>query len=174
LGLSGIIALFTCAIIFSMYGFQNLSTEAKHGTILAFETVRYVAQAFIFAYLGASLLTIQTHAAAIGLALLLILSIPLVRFLSIAMLPLIYRIGQRTFPLGSGERKMLWYCGLMRGVIAFALSLQIESENKSFMVTLSLLVVMSTTISGATLLRTFASRIGLTEIGIIRFGEVKE
>jgi NhaP-type Na+/H+ or K+/H+ antiporter len=36
LGLSGIIALFTCAIIFSMYGFQNLSTEAKHGTILAF------------------------------------------------------------------------------------------------------------------------------------------
>lgn len=35
-GLSGVIALFTCAIIFSMYGFQNLSTEAKHGTILAF------------------------------------------------------------------------------------------------------------------------------------------
>lgn len=42
------------------------------------------------------------------------------------------------------------------------------------MVTLSLLVVMSTTIGGATLLRPFASRIGLSEIGIIRFGELKE
>jgi len=36
MGLSGIIALFTTAIIFSMYGFNNLSYEAKHGTLLAF------------------------------------------------------------------------------------------------------------------------------------------
>jgi hypothetical protein len=42
------------------------------------------------------------------------------------------------------------------------------------MVTLSLLVVMATTICGATLLRPFAERIGLGEIGIIRFGELKE
>jgi NhaP-type Na+/H+ or K+/H+ antiporter len=127
LGLSGIIALFTCAVIFSMYGFQNLSTEAKHGTILAFDTVRYIAQAFIFAYLGASLLTIQTQLLAFALALLLILLVPLIRLLTVLLLPLLYRIAKRQFPLGSGERKMLWYCGLMRGVIAFALSLQIQS-----------------------------------------------
>lgn len=110
-----------------MYGFQNLSTEAKHGTILAFDTVRYIAQAFIFAYLGASLLTIQAQLLAFALALLLILLAPLIRLLTVALLPLLYKIAKKQLPLGSGERKMLWYCGLMRGVIAFALSLQIRS-----------------------------------------------
>lgn len=42
------------------------------------------------------------------------------------------------------------------------------------MLTLSLLVVMATTICGATLLKPFADKIGLGQIGIIRFGELKE
>lgn len=36
LGLSGIIALFATAIIFSKYGFQNLSEASRHGTVLIF------------------------------------------------------------------------------------------------------------------------------------------
>ena len=90
------------------------------------------------------------------MAFFLILLVPILRFLTTAVLPLLYRIAKKQFPLGSGERKMLWYCGLMRGVIAFALSLQIQSENRSFMVTVCLLVVMATTICGATLLKPFA------------------
>jgi sodium/hydrogen exchanger-like protein 6/7 len=125
LGLSGIIALFTCSIFFSMYGFQNLSTESKHGTVLVFETVRYISQAFIFAYLGACILTTQWQSSAIGLSILLILSIPIFRLLSIILLPLIYKIIRKASPLSVAERKMLWYSGLMRGVIVFALSLQI-------------------------------------------------
>ena len=42
------------------------------------------------------------------------------------------------------------------------------------MVTLALLVVMATTICGATLLKPFAEKIGLGEIGIIRLGELRE
>jgi hypothetical protein len=42
------------------------------------------------------------------------------------------------------------------------------------MVTISLFVVMATTITAATLLKSFAAFIGLTQIDIIRFGELKE
>jgi len=51
--------------------------------------------------------------------------IPLIRLLSSFFVPLFYRITSKAFPVSSGEKKMLWYCGLGRGVIAFALSLQI-------------------------------------------------
>lgn len=69
---------------------------------------------------------------------------------------------------------MLWYSGLMRGVISFALSLQISSANREYMVTISLFVVMTTTVSVATFLQSFAKVIGLGEIGLIRFGELRE
>lgn len=41
------------------------------------------------------------------------------------------------------------------------------------MITISLVVVMSTTIAGATFLKSFATRIGLMEIELIRSGENK-
>jgi len=108
-----------------LYGFNNLSSEAKHGTIIAFETVRYISQAFIFTYLGASIVTTQGQWSAIGIATIIIFLIPLVRFVSIIILPLSFKIIKKPFMLSTGEEKMLWYSGLMRGVIAFALSLQI-------------------------------------------------
>lgn len=125
MGLSGIIALFTTAVIFSLYGFNNLSSEAKHGTVIAFETVRYMSQAFIFTYLGASIVTTDGQLSALGIAIIIIILIPLIRFVSIVLLPLSFKIVKRPFMLSTGEEKLLWYSGLMRGVIAFALSLQI-------------------------------------------------
>lgn len=69
--------------------------------MLAFETVRYIAQAFILAYLGACILTTDANSSAIGLSLLLMLSIPIFRFLSIILIPLIYKIIGRTYPLST-------------------------------------------------------------------------
>ena len=40
------------------YAYENVSDEAQKGTQLAFDTVSYIAQAFIFAYLGASILAV--------------------------------------------------------------------------------------------------------------------
>jgi len=42
IGLSGIISLFTCAIIMGHYCFMNISEESQKGTGLAFETVGYM------------------------------------------------------------------------------------------------------------------------------------
>jgi len=58
MGLSGIITLFVCAIIMGHYSFMNISEQSQLGTGLAFETVSYISEAFIFTYLGASVLSI--------------------------------------------------------------------------------------------------------------------
>lgn len=98
-GLSGIISLFTCAIIMGHYSFMNISQEAQRGTGLAFETVSYVAEAFVFAYLGASVLSINSQWLAVVMALLILAFLPLVRGLMVYALPCIYSLMSRPFPL---------------------------------------------------------------------------
>jgi hypothetical protein len=46
------------------------------------------------------------------------------------------------------------------GVIAFALCLQIKSKDTRFIITVSLVIVMFTTLVGTTMLKSFASLIG--------------
>lgn len=99
LGLSGVMALFTTAIIFSRYGYSNLSHESQQGTLLAFDSIRYIFQGFIFAYLGATLLTMHLNWRALGMALFILVMIPLIRFLSVVILPLIFKLSGRPFPL---------------------------------------------------------------------------
>lgn len=167
-------ALFTCSIIFSKYGFNNLSQESKQGTELAFDSIRYIFQAFIFAYLGATLLTIHAKWSALGISLTILLLIPLIRFLSVSILPLLFKIIGRPFPLGRAERKLFWYTGLIRGIISFALSLQIVSKNRSYLRTVSLIVVMITTVLGSTFLNRFCQAIGLGNLGLMKTGDLKE
>lgn len=118
LGLSGIISLFTSSIIFAHYGFNNLSEESKRGTGLAFETVRYIAQAFVFTYLGASLIAVNGQWSAVGMGILIVLLLPLIRCLMIFPLPLLFKICRVEFPLSLCDLKMLWYSGLVRGTLS--------------------------------------------------------
>jgi NhaP-type Na+/H+ or K+/H+ antiporter len=99
LGFSGIITLFTCAIIMGHYAFMNISEESQRGTGLAFETVSYIAEAFVYAYLGASLLVIQGNGLAVGFAALFIVFFPLVRAAMVYFLPGIYYLRKKPFPL---------------------------------------------------------------------------
>jgi hypothetical protein len=50
---------------------------------------------------------------------------------------------------------------MVRGVIAFALGLQIEGQNEDFVITIVLFIVLITTILGSTFLKSFCSWIGL-------------
>ena len=77
------------------------------------------------------------------------------------ILPGVYYIRKKPFPLNPPELKVCWYSGLVRGVIAFALALQVESTNRDFLVTVVLVTVLITTILGSSLLKTFCDCIGL-------------
>lgn len=48
----GIIALFSCGLVMSHYTYQNLSEESQKGTTLVFDSFGYLAETFVFIYLG--------------------------------------------------------------------------------------------------------------------------
>ena len=59
--------------------------------------------------------------------------------------------------------KVCWYSGQVRGVIAFAICLQINRKNKKFIMTVALVIVMVTTIVGSTFLKSFMNWIGMKD-----------
>ncbi len=84
-------------------------------------------------------------------------------------LPGIYYLRKKQFPLNNPELKVCWYSGMVRGVIAFALALQVESTSQDFVVTIVLFTVLITTILGSSLLKTFCNCIGLkSEVDIAK------
>lgn len=118
------------------YCFMNISEESQKGTGLAFETVGYICEAFVFAYLGASILGIDSTFSAVFMGLLTLFALPIVRAIMVYLLPLLYVLARKKFPMNSKEIKICWYSGMMRGnfhfisgVIAFALCLQIDTPN---------------------------------------------
>jgi NhaP-type Na+/H+ or K+/H+ antiporter len=50
--LSGIISMFSCGLVMSQYTMQNLSEESQKGTVLIFDSFGYLAETFVFIYLG--------------------------------------------------------------------------------------------------------------------------
>ena len=78
-------------------------------------------------------------------------------------LPLLYRIFNRKFILTDKELKVCWYSGIIRGVIAFALCLQVDSQHKKFIITVALVIVMVTTLLGSSAMQSFAKLIQLEQ-----------
>ena len=88
---------------------------------------------------------------------------PFIRAIMVYVLPFLYKIIKRPFPMTSKELKVCWYSGQVRGVIAFALCLTINNKNKKFIMTVALVIVMVTTIIGSTFLKSFMNWIGMKE-----------
>lgn len=90
------------------YCFKNLSAESRNGTVVAFDAVGYLAEAFVFAYLGTihlilgiCILTITGQWKAILMGLVIIIVLPLSRAVPVYILPLFYVIAQKKFPMTS-------------------------------------------------------------------------
>ena len=54
LSFSGIISMFACGIIFNYYLYKNLSDVSKKTSTVAFNSIGYLAEAFVWSYLGKS------------------------------------------------------------------------------------------------------------------------
>lgn len=98
------------------------------------------------------------------MALMILVAIPIVRAIMVYTLPLVYKIINKPFPMTGKELKVCWFSGMIRGVIAFAICLQIESSHKKYILTVALVIVMATTILGSTLIKSFIKWIGLEDV----------
>lgn len=161
LNLSGIISLFVCGIAMAHYTFHNLSEESQKGTVLAFDTVGYLAEALVFAYLGLTVFWIETKEFYTLFIVLMTVVLAFARCFSIFLLPCILFLCKRDLKLQAKELKIIWYSGLIRGAIAFALSFHADTPGKKTIVATTISIVLITTFILSTLLQSFAVYIGL-------------
>jgi len=164
LSLSGIISLFSCGIILSHYAFQNMSKTSQKGTVLAFDAVSYLAENFVFIYLGITIVNFQSDNIRIIFTIAMIFSVFLARAFSIFLPPVLYYIVTRKdISLTLKELKVIWYSGLVRGAIAFALCDQVTSDQKGTILSVTLGVVLFTTFALTIYLDDFSKLVGLGE-----------
>ena len=107
------------------------------------------------------MLSIDGEWLAVLMAFLLLLGMPIIRAIMVYILPLAYKLLNKKFLLNSKELKVCWFQGLVRGVIAFALCLQIDTQHKKFIMTIAMVIVMTTTLVGSTLMVKFVKLIKL-------------
>lgn len=91
--------------------------------MLVFESIAYVAEAFVFCYLGMSLYNMNMSQIPFLFSFLMIGVIFLARFFAIFTLPCIKFLCRSEQVLKMTELKVVWYSGLIRGAIAFAMVL---------------------------------------------------
>ena len=59
--LAGIVAVLFCGIMQSYYTYINLSEESRRRTKEVFELINFIAENFVFSYMGLSLFTYRNH-----------------------------------------------------------------------------------------------------------------
>jgi NhaP-type Na+/H+ or K+/H+ antiporter len=117
LHLSGILSLFVCGVVMGHYAYHNLSEASQKGTVLAFESVAYLSEAFVYAYLGVSVTGVTLSEVPFAFAFMMLLILLFARFFSVFSLPCCSYLCRRSnFPLKIKELKIVWYSGLIRGI----------------------------------------------------------
>ncbi|XP_078379522.1 sodium/hydrogen exchanger 6-like isoform X2 [Oculina patagonica] len=150
--LTGIVAVLFCGISQAHYTYNNLSEESKRNTKQTFGLLNFLAESFIFSYMGLSLFTFQHHQWNVGFIAWTFLAMTLGRLCNIYPLSFLLNLGRHR-KISPKFQHMMVFAGL-RGAVAFALAMRnTESVPRQMMLTSVLIVVLVTVIvnGGATM-----------------------
>merc|ERR1712013_665360 len=143
--LTGIVAVLFCGVCQAHYTYNNLSRESKESTKHFFDLLNFMAENFIFSYIGVSMFTFPKHHFDVVYIAGAFVAIFLGRFLNIYPLSAILNIG-RTVRIPGSLQHMMMFSGL-RGAIAFALAIRNTiSESRQIILSTTLLIVILTVI----------------------------
>ncbi|KAK7305194.1 hypothetical protein VNO77_43095 [Canavalia gladiata] len=164
LNLSGILTVFFCGILMSHYAWHNV-TEISRITIRhVFATMSFIAETFIFLYVGMDALDIEkwkmtqlSYGNLMGIYSSLILLILLGRaafvFPLSALSNYMNRRADQTSSITFNHQIIIWWAGLMRGAVSIALAFKqftfsgVTSDPvKATMITNTIIVVLFTTL----------------------------
>jgi len=167
-GFSGIISLLTSGIFMASYAWYNLSLGGRMGSNVIFSFLAFLAEGFVFSYLGLTFFSYKSFPWSYQLILVLMLAILVGR--AVGSIGLIYTLKlccyERDNPnrLTFKELIFIWYAGMIRGAIAFGLVLRIDDSvpAKKLITTTCLTLVVFTTIA-------FGSTVGV--LGDCLFGD---
>lgn len=163
--LSGIMCLFFCGVIMSHYTYHNISTDSKLGSVVTISTMSFAAEAFLFTYLGMSIFSTESSSFSLTFTFLIILAAVISRFASVFISIAIYALFKRcVIEINCKQLMLIWFSGLIRGAIAFALSLEISDKiapHRDQMVSTTLMMVLMTTVVLGGIMSAFTKLIGL-------------
>uniref|UniRef100_A0A8C1LUP7 Sodium/hydrogen exchanger n=1 Tax=Cyprinus carpio TaxID=7962 RepID=A0A8C1LUP7_CYPCA len=142
-GFTGVVAVLFCGITQAHYTYNNLSEESTKRTKQLFEVLHFLAENFIFSYMGLALFTFQNHVFSPIFIFGAFIAIFIGRALNIYPLSFLINLGRRHKIRGNFQHMMM-FAGL-RGAMAFALAIRdTATYARQMMFTTTLLIVFFT------------------------------
>uniref|UniRef100_A0A4W3I9N3 Sodium/hydrogen exchanger n=1 Tax=Callorhinchus milii TaxID=7868 RepID=A0A4W3I9N3_CALMI len=142
-GFTGVVAVLFCGITQAHYTYNNLSPESRIRTKQLFELLNFLAENFIFSYMGLALFTFKNHIFNPTFIVGAFLAVFLGRAANIYPLSFLLNLGRRK-KITSNFQHMMMFAGL-RGAMAFALAIRdTATYARQMMFTTTLLIVFFT------------------------------
>ncbi|KAI4891991.1 hypothetical protein NFI96_034197 [Prochilodus magdalenae] len=142
-GFTGVVAVLFCGITQAHYTYNNLSEESTKRTKQLFEVLHFLAENFIFSYMGLALFTFQNHVFSPIFIVGAFIAIFIGRAANIYPLSFLLNLGRR-HKIGGNFQHMMMFAGL-RGAMAFALAIRdTATYARQMMFTTTLLIVFFT------------------------------
>ncbi|XP_062854224.1 sodium/hydrogen exchanger 7 [Trichomycterus rosablanca] len=142
-GFTGVVAVLFCGITQAHYTSNNLSEESTKRTKQLFEVLHFLAENFIFSYMGLALFTFQNHVFSPIFIVGAFIAIFIGRASNIYPLSFLLNLGRR-HKIGGNFQHMMMFAGL-RGAMAFALAIRdTATYARQMMFTTTLLIVFFT------------------------------
>ncbi|XP_039753908.1 sodium/hydrogen exchanger 7 isoform X1 [Pararge aegeria] len=143
--LTGVVAVLFCGICQAHYTYNNLSADSRNRTKQLFELLNFLAENFIFTYIGVSMFTFPKHHFDPWFIIAGFLTSMLGRAVNIYPLSFLLNLGRKP-PIPMNFQHMLFFSGL-RGAMSFALAIRnTVSEARQAMLTTTSLIVIATVV----------------------------
>ncbi|WOG99663.1 hypothetical protein DCAR_0519017 [Daucus carota subsp. sativus] len=167
LDLSGILTVFFSGVIMSHYAWHNVTESSRITTRHVFATISFIAETFIFLYVGMdaldmekwkmSVLSFWTSIGTYSILIFLILVGRAVFVFPLSMLSnFMNRRAQSTASITVRHQTVIWWAGLMRGAVSIALAFKqfthagvtLDPINATMVTTTIIVVLFSTIVFG--------------------------
>ncbi|XP_068456392.1 sodium/hydrogen exchanger 6-like [Clinocottus analis] len=142
-GFTGVVAVLFCGITQAHYTFNNLSPDSQDRTKQLFELLNFLAENFIFSYMGLTLFSFQSHVFNPMFIVGAFVAVFLGRAANIYPLSFLLNLGRKN-KIGSKFQHVMMFAGL-RGAMTFALSIRdTATYARQMMFSTTLLIVFFT------------------------------
>ncbi|KAK9691812.1 hypothetical protein RND81_09G221900 [Saponaria officinalis] len=160
--LSGILTVFFCGIVMSHYTWHNVTESSRVTTKHAFATLSFVAEIFIFLYVGMDALDIEKWrfvsdspgtSVAVSSILLGLLMLGRAAFIFPLSFLMNFAKKNRSEKVSFRQQVIIWWAGLMRGAVSMALAYNqftrgghTQLRSNAIMITSTITVVLFSTV----------------------------
>ncbi|KAG1326312.1 hypothetical protein COCNU_01G002460 [Cocos nucifera] len=162
LNLSGILTVFFCGIVMSHYTWHNVTESSRVTTKHAFATLSFIAETFLFLYVGMDALDIEkwqfvsdSLRKSIGVSSILLGMVLIGRAAFVFPLSFLSNLSKKhpNEKITFRQQVIVWWAGLMRGAVSIALAYNqfartghTQVPGNAFMITSTITVVLFSTV----------------------------